>query len=227
MGAIIAGLAATGLDAAGVDAYVYEYFIRNNPVGDYTVPVKGLIRGRRTPALLRRAYGERLVEELPKEFRCVSVDLLARRAVVHRCGPLADAVGCSLRLPGIFPPYVYDGALHVDGGVLDNIPVSALAGDEGPLVAVSIGFGGDPKPVSGNGFAGPPRVPGIAETLMRTMMMGSGLAAATTIAEADVVIRPGSRGVGLLEFHQIDQAREAGRTATREALSQILALVHG
>ena len=227
MGAIIAGLAATGLDAAGVDAYVYEYFIRNNPVGDYTVPVKGLIRGRRTPALLRRAYGERLVEELPKEFRCVSVDLLARRAVVHRCGPLADAVGCSLRLPGIFPPYVYDGALHVDGGVLDNIPVSALAGDEGPLVAVSIGFGGDPKPVSGNGFAGTPRVPGIAETLMRTMMMGSGLAAATTIAEADVVIRPGSRGVGLLEFHQIDQAREAGRTATREALPQILALVHG
>ena len=227
MGAIIAGLAATGLDAAGVDAYVYEYFIRNNPVGDYTVPVKGLIRGRRTPALLRRAYGERLVEELPKEFRCVSVDLLARRAVVHRCGPLADAVGCSLRLPGIFPPYVYDGALHVDGGVLDNIPVSALAGDEGPLIAVSIGFGGDPKPLSDNGFAGPPRVPGIAETLMRTMMMGSGLAAAATIAEADVVIRPGSRGVGLLEFHQIDQAREAGRTAAREALPQILALVHG
>jgi hypothetical protein len=49
MGAIIAGLAATGLDAAGVDAYVYEYFIRNNPVNDYTVPVKGLLRGRRSP----------------------------------------------------------------------------------------------------------------------------------------------------------------------------------
>jgi NTE family protein len=234
MGAIIAALAATGLDAAGVDAHIYEYFIRSNPVSDYTVPVKGLTRGRRTPALLRRAYGERLVEELPKEFRCVSVDLLGRRAVVHRRGPLADAVGCSLRLPGIFPPYVYDGTLHVDGGVLDNLPVSALAGDEGPLVAVSIGFGGDPKPASkpdpkpgsAKQFAGPPRIPGIAETLMRTMMMGSGLADAATMTEADVVIRPGSRGVGLLEFHQIDQAREAGRTATREALPQILALLH-
>ena len=224
MGAIIAGLAATGLDAAGVDAYVYEYFIRNNPVSDYTVPVKGLIRGRRTPALLRRAYGGRLVEELPREFRCVSVDLLARRAVVHRRGALADAVGCSLRLPGIFPPYVYDGTLHVDGGVLDNLPVSALAGDEGPLIAVSIGFGGEVKPPSSKPV-GPPRIPGIAETLMRTMMMGSGLAATATSAQADVVIRPGNRGVGLLEFHQIDQAREAGRTAVREALPQILALV--
>ena len=226
MGAVIAALAASGLDAAGVDAYAYEYFIRNNPVSDYTLPVKGLTRGRRTPALLRRAFGERLVEELPKEFRCVSVDLLARRTVVHRRGPLADAVGCSLRLPGIFPPYAYDGTLHVDGGVLDNLPVSALAGVEGPRVAVNIGFGSDAKPNSSTQSAGPPRLPGIADTLIRTMTMGSGMAAAATLAQADIVIRPDTRGVGLLEFHQIDQARAAGRTATREALPQILALLH-
>ena len=47
------------------------------------------------------------------------------------------------------------------------------------------------------------------------------------MTKADVVIRPDSAGVGLLEFHQIDQAREAGRTAAREALPQILALLHG
>ena len=225
MGAIIAGLAATGLDAAGVDAYAYEYFIRNNPVSDYTVPVKGLLRGHRTLAILRRACGDLLVEELPKEFRCVSVDLLGRRAVVHRRGPLADAVGCSLRLPGIYPPYVYGDTLHVDGAVLDNLPVSTLSHDEGPLIAVTIGSGADLTPPSGEDFAGPPRIPGIAETLMRTMMMGSGLAAAATMAQADAVIRPSSRGVGLLEFHQIDQARESGRVATREVLPQILALL--
>ena len=58
------------------------------------------------------------------------------------------------------------------------------------------------------------------------MMIGSGGAAAATMTKADVVIRPDSAGVGLLEFHQIDQAREAGRTAAREALPQILALLH-
>jgi MFS family permease len=50
-----------------------------------------------------------------------------------------------------------------------------------------------------------------AETLMRTMMMGSDLAAATTIAEADVVIRPGSRGVGLL--NSIRSTRPAKQAA--------------
>jgi EmrB/QacA subfamily drug resistance transporter len=225
MGAIIAALGAIGMDAAAVDAYVYEYFIRNNPVSDYTLPVKGLTRGQRTVALLRRAYGERLVEELPKEFRCVSVDLLGRRTVVHRRGPLADAVGCSLRLPGIFPPYAYNGALHVDGGVLDNVPVSALAGAEGPLIAVNISSGGDARPASAIQHGPSPRVPSIGDTLMRTMMMGSGMAAASTLALADVVIRPNPSGVGLLEFHQIDPAREAGRVAAREALPRIMQLV--
>lgn len=56
---------------------------------------------------------------------------------------------------------------------------------------------------------------------MRTMMMGSGSAAAATMAEADVVIRPGSAA-----SDSWSSTREAGRTAAREALPQILALVH-
>lgn len=125
MGAVIAALAASGLDAAGVDAHVFEYLVRHNPLGDYTLPSKGLVRGRRTMALLREAYSGRMVEELPKEFRCVSVDLLARQAVVHRRGPVAEVVGCSLRVPGLYPPQIYNGQLHVDGGVLNNLPVTA------------------------------------------------------------------------------------------------------
>jgi NTE family protein len=146
VGAVIAALAATGRDAVAVDANIYEYFIRRNPTSDYTVPSKGLIRGRRTLSALDSVFGGQLVEELPKEFRCVSVDLLARRAVVHRRGELAYVVGCSLRVPGLYAPVVYDGSLHVDGGVLDNLPVTALAGQEGPLIAVSIGTGRERRP---------------------------------------------------------------------------------
>ncbi|EUA89593.1 patatin-like phospholipase family protein [Mycobacterium ulcerans str. Harvey] len=45
-------------------------------------------------------------------------------------GQLVDVVGCSLRLPGIYPPQVYQGRLHGDGGVLDNLPVCTLATSE-------------------------------------------------------------------------------------------------
>jgi predicted acylesterase/phospholipase RssA len=114
--------------------------------------------------------------------------------------------------------------LHVDGGVLDNLPVSTLSSDEGPLIAVSVGFGGAGGPSSGS-RTGPPRVPALPDTLMRTMMMASGDAAARAYELADLVLRPDTRGVGLLEFHQIDRARQAGREAVTAALPQITTLL--
>jgi EmrB/QacA subfamily drug resistance transporter len=224
IGACVAALSAAGLDAAAVDANIYENFVRRNPFNDYTLPTKGLVRGRRTTALMTTGMQGLLIEELPHEFRCVSVDLLGRSKVVHRSGPVAEAVLCSLRLPGLFPPYLSGGVLHVDGGVLDNLPVSALSQDEGPLIAVSVGFGGSGGPSTGT-RTGPPRVPALADTLMRTMMMSSGEASVRAFEAADLVLRPDTRGVGLLEFHQIDRAREAGRAAVAAALPQIETLL--
>jgi NTE family protein len=223
MGAIIAGLAATGRDVAAVDATIYEYFIRSNPTSDYTLPAKGLIRGRRTLAALRGAFGGQLVEEVPHEFRCVSVDLLERTPVVHRRGPMADVVGCSLRVPGLYAPVVYDGSLHVDGGVLDNLPVATLRREDGPLIAVTVGGAQSPSPNGASLRA--PRVPNLVDTLMRTMTIGSAMASSAVLAQADLAIHVDTSSIGFLEWHQIDRAREIGRAATREALPQIMELV--
>jgi predicted acylesterase/phospholipase RssA/CRP-like cAMP-binding protein len=226
MGAVIAAFVAMGLDAAAVDANVYEFSVRNNPTSDYTLPTKGLIRGQRTNAGLRSAFGGLLVEELPKQFRCVSVDLLGRRTVVHRRGPLAEVVGCSVRLPGLYPPKLYDHSLHVDGGVLDNLPVTALDRGDGPVIAVQIGAGREARggPEVNNGRE--PQVPSIGDTLIRTMTIGSSMASAAVLAQADLAITVDTGAIGLLEWHQIDRARQAGRLATREVLPQIAALLH-
>jgi NTE family protein len=58
------------------------------------------------------------------------------------------------------------------------------------------------------------------------MTIGSGMATAAMLEQADVAIMPDASDIGFLEFHQIDRAREAGRIAAREAMPQILALVH-
>jgi predicted acylesterase/phospholipase RssA len=42
---------------------------------------------------------------------------------VHTRGSLAKAILASTRSPGVFPPIVYDGELHIDGGVINNVPV--------------------------------------------------------------------------------------------------------
>jgi predicted acylesterase/phospholipase RssA/CRP-like cAMP-binding protein len=222
-GAIVAGGWALGYDSAGVDACVYDEFVRRNPMRDYTMPVHGLITGRRTHTALERQFGDTVIEELPREFRCVSVDLLAKEAFIHKRGRLTDAILASVRMPGIFPPLRMTDRLHVDGTVLDNLPVDALADrDEGPIIAVDVGLGS-----IGRRPLDPPRMPTLAETLLRTALLGSADSMRHARARAALVISPDVGGVGMFEWHEIDTARDAGRRAAEEALPALAAIVSG
>jgi NTE family protein len=210
VGGVVAALYATGRSASAVDAACYEEFVRRNPFRDYTVPRFAISRGRKAEAALQRQLGEIHFEELPRELALVSTDMLRHTAVVHRRGLVRDALRASFSLPGLFPPTRLDESLHIDGGVLDNLPVGALAEDEGPVLAVNIGGGAGSSRRSGS-----PRMPSLGETMMRAMLMGSAPAIAAARDQAAITVTPDTRGIGLLEFHQIDRAVEAGRAAGR------------
>jgi predicted acylesterase/phospholipase RssA/CRP-like cAMP-binding protein len=222
-GAIIGALYAAGMTPEEIDGACYDGLVRRNPLNDFTIPTRALARGRKVARAIGDFFGDVYIEELPREFRAVSVDLRARQAVVHRRGRLADIITASARLPVLFPPYLLNGRLHVDGGVMDNLPVDALSErDEGPIIAVNISTGGtggasNPAAERPNGSA-EPRPPALLDTLMRAMMLSAGIASQEALQRAQLVITPNARGVGLLEFHQIDQMRAAGRAAAREAL---------
>jgi predicted acylesterase/phospholipase RssA len=148
----------------------------------------------------------------------MSVDLLGRAPMEHRSGDLAEAISASVSIPVLFPPMRIGNRLLVDGGVLDNLPVSLLTQrDEGPILAVNIAMGG-----GGGGAArtGPPRMPSMGDTLLRVMMIGSGGAVQSARDAGATVITPPPLGVGTLEWHQMDLVVEAGRMAARRLLEE-------
>lgn len=61
--------------------------------------------------------------------------------------------------------------------------------------------------------------------MLSTMMMASGDATGEAMAAADLVLRPDSSGVGMLEWHQLDQMKASGRATALAVLPQITALV--
>ncbi|MDX6226035.1 MAG: hypothetical protein QOE64_2411, partial [Frankiales bacterium] len=216
MGAYIGGLLAMGLGPDEIDARVYEEYVRRNPAGDYTLPRHALTSGRRGYAMLERSFGDLDVEALPRQFTTTAVDLYRRELVVLSTGKLKDVVAGSIALPGISPPHVLGDRVLVDGGVLDNSPVSPLlARDEGPVILSSVL---DPGGTAAPARTGPPRRPPVVETVLRAMTTGSAAATRHAHENASLVITPAGRGVGLLEFHQIDRMVEAGRAAARAAL---------
>jgi len=178
-------------------------------------------------------FGSARIEALPHRFFCVSCDLVARELVVHRTGLVRDSVYCSLAIPGVFPP-VADGhdRLLVDGGVLDNLPVQTMArAGEGPIIAVDVSHRSGPPEHPPrrrlDRLAGPVRrvltgsdapLPRLAETLMRTLTLGSADTASAALRHADLVIVPEIEGVGLLQWDQLSRVRAIGREAARTAL---------
>ena len=229
MGAFIGALYAMGLDLDEIDARCFEEWVQRRPLSDYTIPRHSLIRGERFRAMLHRTFGETLIEELPRSFMCGFTELRSGRLVIARHGSVSEAVGFSVCLPILGPPQVRGREMFIDGALVDNLPVRAMADlGEGPIIAVDVKptleqpAGGQPtgsKPrASGADCERPARVPTLGETLARVLSLGSANTSEAARRHADLVIKPRAEGVGLLEFHQLDVAVEAGRVAAQAAL---------
>jgi NTE family protein len=145
-------------------------------------------------------------------------------------------VYASLAIPALFPPMAApDGGVLVDGGVLDNLPVAAMArSGEGPVIASdvtgrvgSFRRAGRPRLVR---LAGRARraltgteseLPRLGETIVRAVTVGSIDTVAAARQHADLVISPEVDGVGLTDWKRLDAVREMGRRAARAALPEL------
>jgi NTE family protein len=99
-------------------------------------------------------------DELPLPLLVNTVDLERGTQIVWglpglRDVEVADAVYASCALPGYFPPGVVDGRVCVDGGVIDNLPVSVASLNVDVVIAVDVGSSDlEPvKDISSTGFA--------------------------------------------------------------------------
>src|SRR5262249_2508396 len=150
--------------------------------------------------------------------------------VVHRTGPLHEAVFSSLAIPGVLPPVsTADGGLLVDGAVLDNLPVETMAADaEGPVITVDVtGAAACGPRAADRGWRATARsliagasaeLPTLAETMLRTLTVGSSDTVAAARRHADLVITPDVSTIGLLDWKQLPHSRAAGREAVRRLL---------
>ena len=102
---------------------------------DHSVPVGSLRK------LLRRHVESELLEELPIALHVVAADVLSGEEVLLSEGPVVDAVLASAAIPGVFPSVPWQARILMDGGVVNNTPIShAIAlGAEQVIVMPAIG----------------------------------------------------------------------------------------
>jgi NTE family protein len=229
MGGIIAACAAMGWDDNEIETRIRKAFVESNPLGDYVLPVVGLVRGRRVEDRLLENFGETLIEDLTTPFFTVSTNLVAGDIHVHRAGLLRQALRASISLPGILPPVVNgDHELLVDGAVLRNFPVDVLKDmHRGPIIGVDVarrdgidledfrdppGFFGW---IAAHGLQAPPP---IASLLMRAATLA--IDPWEGRSGADLLIAPEMPDIDMRDWKRFDEAVTAGYEAAVAALQR-------
>ncbi|MGN6331439.1 MAG: patatin-like phospholipase family protein [Motilibacteraceae bacterium] len=83
-----------------------------------------LVDGGPLRRLVRRHLAFDRLEDALVPVHVVATDVLTGHEVVLSEGPAVDAVLASAALPGVLPPVAVEDHLLVDGGVVDNSPIS-------------------------------------------------------------------------------------------------------
>lgn len=237
MGSIVAGMFAFLADSAGLASFIEEGF-RGANIIDYTLPVVSLASGKGLTDAIDFTCGPILIEELTLPFSCLSTNLTTASLVEHRTGPIAHALRASVSLPGIFPPVVVDGELLVDGGVMENLPVGPLVRDPGVGTILGVDVAPPDGPSSrvdyGSGVSGGTALrsqlsknrssyPGIANTVMASMLLSSARARNDALAQeqVDMYVSLNLKGVKLLDFDAIIEIADRGYQATIDHLETL------
>jgi NTE family protein len=202
IGAVVAAQVALGWSSSRMHEVNREEWNRARIHRRYTVPRTALLSVRTAVPMFERMFGDADLEDTRIPCALTTVDLTACRLAVHERGPITRWVRASASPPGIWPPVVDDGgSLHVDGGVLDNLPVEAARlPSVGRIVTVNVS---PPQPLAG-------RVPSLPRILYRTATVTSLSAQLSAADRSDLYVEPPVTAVGLTDYKLIDRTVEAG-----------------
>lgn len=175
----------------------------------------GLVRGGALRRFLRNNLSCRCFEQLQIPLYVVATDLMAGQLVSFNSGSIIPAVHASSAVPFVFSPvYMYQRWL-VDGGVSDPVP-TRVARKTGAAIVIAVDLSSLlPRTCPTNLFGVARRSAEIKFLLQSESCMGG----------ADVIIRPALGDMGLFDDRNPQNVYEAGCTAAKEAIPQILDLL--
>jgi NTE family protein len=206
----------------------------------------GLIRGQRLFNLFRALFHDRDIAELDVPFGAVATELSSGREVWLRRGKVLDVVRASIAAPGLFTPVVHEGAVLVDGGLVNPVPVSMCRAFGAEIViAIDLSWGklGPYRNMGRDLPALPAPHPGWLARLLRSSTMKSDAPPIPSIFEvfntaldiveqrvarsrlagepADVMITPLLPNFGTMEYHRGREAIKEGRAAVERMMPLI------
>jgi NTE family protein len=210
MGALVGGLHAAGsLDefADWAKTLTQRAVLR---LLDPSITAAGVLRAEKIIDAVRDILGEATIESLPIPYTAVATDLIAGKSVWLQRGPVDAAIRASIAIPGIIAPYVLDGRLLADGGILDPLPMAPISAVNAD-VTIAVSLSG-PAPDDEDTPADPEARASV-EWLGRLLRSTSGLM--DTTAARSILDTPAARSM-LSRFGTGSESEDAAEDAAED-----------
>jgi NTE family protein len=139
--AMVAGFA-KNLDAEHLERGTHEIFVSSRSFRRPTWPRYALLDHKAFDRALADQYGANCrIEDCWRPFAAVATNLSTHNLELIRSGLLWHAVRASSAIPGLLPPfYTPEGAMLVDGCLIDNVPLAPMHQlKSGPNLVVHFG----------------------------------------------------------------------------------------
>lgn len=178
---------------------------------------KGLFSGRNIRSLLEKHLSGMQFSDLKIPLKLITCDIKTRKEIILDKGNLIDAILASSAIPGVFSPMRQpDGKVLVDGGIVNPLPVSALA-KEGINRIVAV----NSMPSSKNLIRTDDKDPSILDIIVNSLYSLQYRIGKYSSQEADVYINPILENSSWFEFYRGKEFMEFGELKTREVISEI------
>lgn len=178
----------------------------------------GLIAGQKLGFLLKAltlgTVGIESFDELPIPFRCVATDIGTGEKVVLSDGSLAEAIRASMSIPGVFSPVPRGARLLVDGGLVENLPVSE-AESMGADVIVAVDVSSDKFDLD--------KLKSFGGVLSRMASLPVRENVAKALSRASVVVTPRVADIPSMDFARGGTLLQRGEEAARGVVKELAA----
>ena len=238
VGSAMAAGFAKNLEAEDLERGTHEIFVRSRSFRRPTWPRYALLDHKAFDRALTDQYGQDCrIEDCWRPFAAVATNLSTHNLELIRSGRLWQAVRASSAIPGLLPPfYTPEGAMLVDGCLIDNVPLASMHQlKSGPNLVVHFGepaaemFDVDYAALPGRlelitTMLMPfrkkllPAAPSAVNVLWRSLVAHQRYDTLPT-APLDMVMRPPSPlGIDVTEFHRHTEIFDASYFWARQAI---------
>jgi NTE family protein len=209
IGAFIGALIAFGKDSEYIEEIVKN--LNWLDISSVSLSQYGLLSNKKLGNVINECIGKTDIISAEIPLAIVATDISSGQKVVLKDEDVASAVMASTCIPGIFVPVEINDKLLVDGGIVENVPVSVIK-DMGADLIIGVDLKSKLR-------LSRPR--NIIEVLLRSFDFTLQAATRLQIEKADILIAPDLSNFNTFNVKQVPDLIEKGYDETIKILKEL------